>query len=637
MTHLVVPSSSARTTPFELVAESIPHMVWVAGSDGSTEYFNQQGRDYTGLTVEQTSGWGWLNVVHPDDVRRTREAWVEATETGRRFEIEYRVRRFDGAFRWMTARALPMRVDGVTVRWVGTWTDIEDQRRSKDRLRKAQRDSTEALTLLETLQSTAPLAFSFTDRDMRLVRLNETLAALNGLVVEECLGRHLAEIGPTLWRRLEPIYREVLSTGEAITNIEVARDSADIPGEIRHWLASYYPVRVDGEVIGVGMIGVDVTEAKREHVFTTTIANTMAEGLYALDSEGRVTFVNDAAAEMLGWSEGDLRGKPMHEATHHHRADGSPISAEDCAVLKVATDGRTVRVTDDAFTRRDGSVFPVAYSASPLLDGSKVNGVVVVFRDTSEEMGERERMRRELDALTWIGRIREAMDEGRLVLYSQPIIPLTGGEPSQELLVRMIGRAGEIILPGSFVPIAERYGQITEIDRWAITNAIAVAARGHHVEVNVSAQTIATADLLPHIEQQLCHAGADPSNLVFEITETALMHDLKAGMAFAHRVAEIGCGLALDDFGTGFGSFTYLKKFPVRYLKIDVDFVRDLADNLGNQHLVRAIVNIAHGFGCKTIAEGVEDERALALLRNYGVDFAQGFLLGRPAPLEPRR
>src|SRR5690242_11130059 len=161
MTHLVVPTGSARTSPFELVAESIPHMVWVAGADGSTEYFNQQGRDYTGLTVEQTSGWGWLDVIHPDDVRRTREAWVEATETGRRYEIDYRVRRFDGAYRWMTARALPMRIDGATVRWVGTWTDIEDQRRSKDHLRRAQRDSAEALTLLETLQSTAPVAFSF--------------------------------------------------------------------------------------------------------------------------------------------------------------------------------------------------------------------------------------------------------------------------------------------------------------------------------------------------------------------------------------------------------------------------------------------------------------------------------------------
>jgi PAS domain S-box-containing protein len=633
---LTAPATSPRTTAFELVAESIPHIVWVAGSDGSTEYFNRQGRDYTGLTVEQTSGWGWLSVVHPADVQRTREAWVNATATGRRFEIEYRVRRVDGIFHWMTARALPMRVDSATVRWVGTWTEIEDQRLSKDRLRKAQRDSTEALTLLETLQSTAPVAFSFTNRDMRLIRLNETLAALNGLVVEECLGRHLAEIVPALWPQLEPIYREVLSTGDAITNIEVARDSADIPGEMRHWLASYYPVRVDREVIGVGMIGVDVTEAKREHVFTTTVVNTMAEGLYALDCDGRVTFVNDAAADMLGWTEDELRGRPMHEVTHHHRADGSPISPEDCALLKVRTDGRTVRMTDDAFTRRDGSVFPVAYSASPLLDGAKVDGVVVVFRDTSEEMGERDRLRRELDALAWVGRIREAIDEDRLVLYSQPIVPLSGGEPSQELLVRMIGRAGEIILPGSFVPIAERYGQITEIDRWVITNAIAVAAQGQHVGVNVSAQTIATDDLLPLIERQLCDAGADPSNLVFEITETALMRDLKAGVAFAHRLAEIGCGLALDDFGTGFGSFTYLKKFPVRYLKIDVDFVLDLADNVGNQHLVRAIVNIAHGFGCKTIAEGVEDERALGLLRDYGVDFAQGFLLGRPAPLEPR-
>jgi EAL domain-containing protein (putative c-di-GMP-specific phosphodiesterase class I) len=295
-----------------------------------------------------------------------------------------------------------------------------------------------------------------------------------------------------------------------------------------------------------------------------------------------------------------------------------------------------VRMTDDAFTRRDGSVFPVAYSAAPVLDGDKVNGVVVVFRDTSEERGERDRLRRELDALAWVGRIREAMDERRLVLYSQPIVPLADGERSQELLLRMIDRSGEVILPGSFVPIAERFGQIAEIDRWVITNAIAVAARGQHVEVNVSAHTIATGDLLPLIERLLGDAGADPANLVLEITETALMRDLKAGVEFAQRLAEIGCGLALDDFGTGFGSFTYLKKFPVRYLKIDVDFVRDLVDDPGNQHLVQAIVNIAHGFGCKTIAEGVEDERALELLRDYGVDYAQGFLLGRPAPLEPR-
>ena len=112
------------------------------------------------------------------------------------------------------------------------------------------------------------------------------------------------------------------------------------------------------------------------------------------------------------------------------------------------------------------------------------------------------------------------------------------------------------------------------------------------------------------------------------------MVDVEAGTAFARGLAEIGCQVALDDFGTGFGSFTYLKTVPVTYLKIDIDFVRDLATNLANQHLVRAIVGLANGFGYETIAEGVEDAETLALLTGYGVDFAQGFYLGRPAPIE---
>ena len=120
-------------------------------------------------------------------------------------------------------------------------------------------------------------------------------------------------------------------------------------------------------------------------------------------------------------------------------------------------------------------------------------------------------------------------------------------------------------------------------------------------------------DLLPFIEHQLKESGADPANLVFEITETALMHDIAAGEAFAQGLAELGCGLALDDFGTGFGSFTYLKRLPISYLKIDIEFVRDLVTNPANQHVVRAIVSLAHAFGLQTIAEGVEDEATLQL------------------------
>jgi EAL domain-containing protein (putative c-di-GMP-specific phosphodiesterase class I) len=257
-----------------------------------------------------------------------------------------------------------------------------------------------------------------------------------------------------------------------------------------------------------------------------------------------------------------------------------------------------------------------------------------VFRDTSAEQADEDRVRRELDTLAWVGRIRDALDEDRLVLYSQPIVPLAGGQASQELLLRMVGAGGDLIPPGSFLPVAEKYGQIGEIDRWVIRQAIALAATGRRVEANLSAESIGNLDLLPLIERNLRDAHADPSNVVFEITETALMQNVETGEAFARGLREIGCPLALDDFGTGFGTFTYLKKLPISYLKIDIEFVRDLTTNRANQHLVKAIVGLAQDFGYQTIAEGVEDAETLVLLKDYGVDYAQGFHLGRPAPIE---
>jgi EAL domain-containing protein (putative c-di-GMP-specific phosphodiesterase class I) len=289
-------------------------------------------------------------------------------------------------------------------------------------------------------------------------------------------------------------------------------------------------------------------------------------------------------------------------------------------------------MTHEAFTRKDGTIIPVSYSSAPLMRGGRVQGVVVVFADRSAEQAEEVRAERELDTLAWIGRIRDAIDEDRLILHSQPIVPLSGGEPGEELLLRMIGPGGETIRPGSFLPVAERYGLVAEIDRWVIGQAVRLAADGRRVEANLSANSISNFDLLPLVERELKDAGVDPTRLVFEITETALMENAEAGEAFARGLDEIGCRIALDDFGTGFGSFTYLKTLPITYLKIDVDFVRDLARNEANRRLVRGTVAMAREFGYQTIAEGVEDGESLALLREYGVDFAQGNYLGPPRP-----
>ncbi|MGZ6119467.1 MAG: EAL domain-containing protein, partial [Gemmatimonadaceae bacterium] len=389
------------------------------------------------------------------------------------------------------------------------------------------------------------------------------------------------------------------------------------------------------EISGIGIVVLDITDRLAAEEFRFVVMDNMAEGLYALDSEGRLMFMNAAASKMLGWSEHELRGEPMHDLVHFQHADGSPYPAEQCDLLKVRLENRPIRVADDAFTRKDGSIFPVAYSSAPRITGPNGRGVVVVFHDTTEEKAKQTRAQRELNALSWVGRIRDALDDDRMVLYAQPIIPLaTRAERSEELLVRMVGRDGEIIAPGVFLPVAEKYGQIEEIDQWVITQAARLAAGGRRVHANLSADSIGSLDLVSRIERELSDAGADPANVVYEITETALMGDMDACEAFTRGITDIGSAVALDDFGTGYGSFTYLQKLHIAYIKIDIGFVRDLVCNTTNQHLVKAIVNIAQGLGQQTIAEGVENSETLDLLREYGVDLAQGFHLGRPQPVE---
>ena len=619
---------------FQVLAENIPHIVWAAGVDGATTYFNQRGSYFTGLPPEANYGWGWVSLIHEEDAERAQDDWNLAQETKTPLDAQWRVRRADGEYRRMAIRGAPvLDAQGVLMQWVGTCTDIEDEKRLEDHLLRTQQTAAESLTLLETLQASAPVGFGYVDRDFRIVRLNDSLAAVNGSTVELQLGRTVAEAIPDLWPQIEPAYRRVLDTGNPVVNLEVTGRSAGQPEQVRTWLSSFHPVRLHGEIIGIGIVVVDITERRQAEEFRSIVMNQMAEGLYTLDGEGQLTYMNSAASEILGWTEEELRGKHMHDAIHFQDDDQVPQNEEECELLKVRTEGRNVRLDDVVFTRKDGSLRYVSVSGSPLLNGSTVSGVVVVFRDTSDEHSDRVRIKRELAALTWVGRIREALDENRLMLYAQPIVPLAGGQGSEELLLRMEGRNGEIIPPGAFLHAAEKYGLISEIDRWVVKEAVRLAASGRHVEANLSAESISTLDLLTVIEHEIHQTGADPSSLVFEITETALMGDIAKGESFARGLVDLGVGLALDDFGTGFGTFTYLKRIPIKFLKIDIEFVRELATNAANRHIVKAIVNLAEGFGCQTIAEGVEDEATLSVLRDFGVDFVQGFHLGRPAPI----
>lgn len=623
------------TLEARLMAEAIPHIVWMASPDGATTYFNEQGTDYTGCSRETNYNWNWVTLVHPGDTERAREAWQAAVQTETEFALDYRIRRFDGAFRWHSFRARPVRrPDGAIRVWLGTATDIDERKELELSLRRSEREALETVALLQSIEAAAPVGFKLVDRDLRVVRINDTLARISGMSADEVIGRTAQEMTPEIWPQIEEAYRRALG-GETVFGLDVSMADADDPGRVRHWLASYYPVRIHDEIIGVGNVVVEITDRKEAEEFRRIVVDNIIEGLCALDGGGFVTYANPAAMQMLGWTEEEFRGRSMHQTVHFQRADGTELPSSDCPIQQVLTTGRPVRITDDAFICRDGTVLPVAYSAAALGNGAANEGAVVVFRDITEQKSEQATLHRELATLSWVGRIRDAIDEDRFVLYSQPIISLSGGRPSEELLLRMIGRDGDVILPGAFLPVAERYGLIVEIDRWVITQAVRLAATGNRtIEANLSATSIEASDLVPFIERRIQEEGADPANLVFEITETALMEDLTAGMAFARSIREIGCGLALDDFGTGYGSFTYLKNLPLTHVKIDIDFVRDLTTNPANRHLVAAIVSLAKAFGLHTVAEGVENEETLQLLRTDGVDFAQGFHLGRPEPVQ---
>jgi len=234
-------------------------------------------------------------------------------------------------------------------------------------------------------------------------------------------------------------------------------------------------------------------------------------------------------------------------------------------------------------------------------------------------------------------RIRQALEEDLFLLYAQPILDLRSHRIEQyELLLRMVGEGGLILPPSNFLYIAERFGLIHDIDRWVVQQAIHLLARHSQAfpelgfSVNLSGKAFLDEELLPIIKRELERTSTNPASLILEITESAAIADTNQAQKFAHALKTLGCRFALDDFGVGFSSLSHLKHLPVDYLKIDGSFVRDLPNNPVDQHLVKAMVEVARALHKETIAEFVGSEETVQLLRQYGVDFAQGFYIGEP-------
>ncbi len=237
----------------------------------------------------------------------------------------------------------------------------------------------------------------------------------------------------------------------------------------------------------------------------------------------------------------------------------------------------------------------------------------------------------------WASRVREMLEKDKFQLVYQPIMALNDDQVQDyEVLVRMVCDDGEIILPGGFMPAAERFGLIHSVDRWIVRRALTQLSRLHQqgeavrFSINLSGKAFEDAALLPMIQELLDNSSIDPSRVCFEITETAAIAKLSEAEKFIAALKTMGCQFALDDFGAGFSSFAYLKSLPVDKLKIDGAFVQGMANSHIDQAMVQSMNQVAHALGKQTIAEYVEDAATLELLRDFGVDYAQGNYIGKP-------
>jgi PAS domain S-box-containing protein len=417
-----------------LVIDTAPAMLHSARPDGYVDFFNKRWLEYVGASLEDIAGWQWTNVIHPEDVEGVAGKWRSSVATGRPFEAEARLRRADGEYRLMLLRKVPLRDEaGTIVKWYGSAFDIEDRKRAEHELRKQKE-------VFQKIFENIPVTISFIGKDRRLEMVNPEWERTLGWTLEEIRKQNpdlLAEFYP------DPQYRQWIlqliasSTSEWTDRKVKVRDGRVID------LAMAIVHLSDGTSIAIGR---DITERKRAEEalrraaeFDEAALKSLGEGLYTMDTNGLVTSMNPAAEELLGWSFGEMRGKKMHDMTHHHYRDGRPFPSSECVGFQVLTHGQPLKNCEDVFIRKNGTFFDVIYSIAPMRDAAgQITGQVVVFSDITERKRAEERL------LESEARFRLVADSAPVMIwmsgtdklctyFNKPWLDFTGRSLEQEL------------------------------------------------------------------------------------------------------------------------------------------------------------------------------------------------------------
>ncbi len=663
---------------YRVLANSGSVLIWTSGVDMLCDYFNEGWLRFTGRTLAQELGQGWLEGVHPEDMDRCLEIYTRAFAQRESFTMDYRLRRADGEYRWITDEGVP-RYDsqGAFAGYIGYCMDISQRKEAETNLR-----------LAASVFTSAHEGIMITDVDGIIVDINQAFSRITGYERNDVLGktpamlksgRHGPDFYAGMWQTLE---REGHWQGEvwnrhrdgaiyaALLTVSTVYDEQGIK---RHYVSLFS----------------DITALKEHQRQLELMAH--YDGLTGLpnrillaDRLHQAMVHARRRNQLLAVAYIDLDGFKVINDTHGHEAGDQLLMTIARRMKSCLREGDTIaRLGGDEFVAviidledmqsshlllqrlQAALALPVQLESVSL---SVSGSIGITYYPQAEEV-DADQMLRQADQAMYqaklagknryhlfdteqdrhvrdhhesVEHIRQALERSELVLHYQPKVNLrTGRIIGAEALIRWQHPVRGLLPPGLFLPEVEGHALGVEIGEWvmetALTQMEAWQAQGLDipVSVNVSAHHLQQPNFVSRLQSLVAgHPGLKPWHLELEVLETSALGDIMHVSQVIQACADLSVGFALDDFGTGYASLTYLKRLPVQMLKVDQSFVRDMLDDPDDMAILDGVLGLAASFNRHVIAEGVETCEHARFLMRMGCELVQGYGIARPMPAE---
>ena len=660
---------------FRSMADSAPVLIWVSDEDKLFTYFNKQWLMFRGRTMEEELGMGWLVGVHPDDYETFLNMYTDAFHQRKSFEMEYRLLRHDGVYRWVLDRGIPRLAENDHFAgYIGSVVDITDMKEQEDNLRQAAAvfdNTTEGLLI--------------TDANAIIKAVNPSFTTVTGYTMEDLKDKtpRILNSGKQDKAFYEEMWQSLLKEGKWRGEIWNRRKN----GEIYPELLGISAVKDNhGNTLSYVAVFSDITKIKAaqddldylaHHDWLTNLPNRLMfqsrlrHAMSRLDSGKRLAIllidldrfkdVNDSYGHPLGDEVLQLSAIRMFQRLSERdtlaRLGGDEfiVLIEDLEALEKA--GRIAQELLDSiadpFYLTNGveiflgasigiSIYPdqgqsvdeLFQHADVALYQAKKEGKGI-FRYYNSSITSSIRSRLSIET-----RLRKAVDREELRVYLQPQVDIrTGKVVGAEALVRWKDPVEGFISPADFIPIAEESGIISQVGEWVLHQVCDLGNKWFQsgikpipLAVNLSPRQFIHGNIVSVVERILKETKFPAEYLEFEITESALMDREEEAIKILNQFRSMKIKLAIDDFGTGYSSLAHLKRFPLDTLKIDKSFVDDIPQSQDDSEIAATIIAMGHTLRLKVLAEGVETKEQLDFLNSCGCDLYQGFYKSKPLP-----